>query len=262
MTQTATQNEKGRNPGKSATPTTRENVNTQLVARRADGELIVDSLTIAREFDRRHDNVMRTLNSLIEDGTVDRLNFEEISYVDEMNRPQRAIQLTERAALVVMPFVGGRRAREGQVRLVDAFMALRERAARTALDLTNPDTLRTLLQSLAGQQLQLQQHVAELEPKAQAFERLGAADGSLCISDAAKSLNMQPKALFVWLSQHDWIYRRGAAWIAYQTALDRGVMEHRVTTIHRDDGTDKATTQARVTAKGLTLLAKKLAEAA
>lgn len=261
MTQTATQNEKGRNPGKSATPTTRENVNTQLVARRADGELIVDSLTIAREFDRRHDNVMRTLNSLIEDGTVDRLNFEEISYVDEMNRPQRAIQLTERAALVVMPFVGGRRAREGQVRLVDAFMALRERAARTALDLTNPDTLRTLLQSLAGQQLQLQQHVAELEPKAQAFERLGAADGSLCISDAAKSLNMQPKALFVWLAARLDLSPRRRVDRVPDRARSRGDGTPRDDDPPRRRHRQGHDAGAR-DGKGLTLLAKKLAEAA
>lgn len=263
MTQTATQNEKGRNPGKSATPTTQANVNTQIVARRADGELTVDSLTIAREFDRNHKDVLRALDSLIADGTLNGRNFAPVEYADAKGEQRRMIELTERGALIAMPFIGGRRARDGQVRLVDAFMRLREQATRAApLDLNNPDTLRTLLQSLAGQQLQLQQHVAELEPKAQAFERLGAATGSMCISVAAKSLNMQPKALFMWLSQHDWIYRRGATWIAYQTALDRGVMEHRVTTIHRDDGTEKATTQARVTAKGLALLATKLAEAA
>ncbi|MFP3706198.1 phage regulatory protein/antirepressor Ant [Paraburkholderia sp. SIMBA_009] len=238
-------------------------VNTQLVSRRADGELTVDSLTIAREFDRNHKDVLRALDSLIADGTLNGRNFAPVEYADAKGEARRMIELTERGALIAMPFIGGRRARDGQVRLVDAFMRLREQATRAApLDLNNPDTLRTLLQSLAGQSLQLQGRVAELEPKAQAFERLGSADGSLCISDAAKSLNMQPKALFGWLSQHGWIYRRGATWIAYQTALDRGVMEHRVTTINRDDGTEKATTQARLTAKGLTLLAKKLAEAA
>jgi Rha family phage regulatory protein len=238
------------------------NINTQLIARRADGELIVDSLTIAREFDREHKNVLRTLDSLIDDGTVDLLNFEPTSYTDEMNRPQRAIRLTERGALIAMPFIGGRRAREGQVRLVSAFMALRERATTTPLDLTDPSTLLALLQTHASQSLQLQQQVTELEPKAQALDRLSAADGSLCITDAAKSLKVQPKVLFGWLARHHWIYRRGVAWTAHQDALDRGVMEHRVTTIHRDNGNDKATTQARVTAKGLALLAKKLAEAA
>ncbi|MFP3709107.1 phage regulatory protein/antirepressor Ant [Paraburkholderia sp. SIMBA_009] len=261
MTQSTTQNEKGRNSGKSATPTTQADVNTQLVARRADGELVVDSLTIAREFERNHKDVLRALDSLIADGTLNGRNFAPVGYADAKGEQRRMIELTEAGALIAMPFIGGRRAREGQVRLVNAFMALRERAA-APLDLTNPETLRTLVQSLAGQSLQLQQQIATLEPKAHALDRLGSADGSMCVTDAAKTLNVPPKALFAWLSEHAWIYRRGVAWIAYQTALDRGVMEHRVTTIHRDDGTDKAATQARVTAKGLTLLAKKLAEAA
>lgn len=261
MTQTATQNEKGRNPGKSATPTTQADVNTQIVARRADGELVVASLTIAREFDRNHKDVLRALDSLIADGTLNGRNFAPVGYADAKGEQRRMIELTEAGALIAMPFIGGRRAREGQVRLVNAFMALRESAA-APLDLTNPETLRKLIQSLAGQSLQLQQQVATLEPKAQALDRLSAAAGALCITDAAKSLKVRPKILFGWLARHHWIYRRGVAWIAHQTALDRGVMEHRVTTIQRDDGTEKATTQARVTAKGLAALAKKLAEAA
>ncbi|MBJ9675244.1 phage antirepressor KilAC domain-containing protein [Burkholderia gladioli] len=160
-----------------------------------------------------------------------------------------------------MPFIGGRRAREGQVRLVNAFIALRERAVPAAIDLTNPETLRGLLQSLAGQSLQLQQQVAVLSPKADALDRLGAAEGSLCITDAAKNLKVRPMALFKWLASSEWIYRRGATWIGYQAAIMRGLLEHRVTTIQRDDGTEKAATQVRITPKGLALLAKKMPEA-
>jgi Rha family phage regulatory protein len=94
-------------------------------------------VTIAREFGRRHDNVLRTLDSLIADGTIGRLNFEETSYTDEWNREQRMMELTERGALVAMPFIGGRNSRKGQARLVDAFLAL-----RTALSARNePDRI-------------------------------------------------------------------------------------------------------------------------
>lgn len=89
------------------------------------GKLVTDSLTIAREFGRRHKHVLRTLDDLITDGTIDRPSFEPVSYVDEMNREQRMIQLGERGALIAMPFVGGRNARIGQARLVDAFLAMR-----------------------------------------------------------------------------------------------------------------------------------------
>lgn len=99
------------------------------------GDLVTDSLTIAREFGRRHDHVLRMLDSLITDSTISRPNFEETSYADEWNRQQRMIELDERGALIAMLFVGGRNSRRGQVRLVDAFLALRrELVARNEPD--------------------------------------------------------------------------------------------------------------------------------
>jgi Rha family phage regulatory protein len=121
--QTPTTKQKGRAPCKNATPTTTTN-DTALVHLHG-GKPVTDSLTIAREFGRRHDHVLRTFDSLIADSTIDRPNFEEVSYTDAMNREQRMIELDERGALIAMPFVGGRNSRAGQVRLVDAFLAMR-----------------------------------------------------------------------------------------------------------------------------------------
>lgn len=88
------------------------------------GKPVTDSLTIAREFSRRHDNVLQSLDSLIGDGTIGRLEFKESSYLNEQRKKQRMIQLTKRGALIAMPFIGGKNSRAGQRRLVDAFMDL------------------------------------------------------------------------------------------------------------------------------------------
>ena len=63
--------------------------------------------------------------------------------------------------------------------------------------------------------------------------------------------------LFSWLSGNKWIYRRvgGSGWVAYQDKIQQGLLEHKVTTVHKDDGTEKITEQVRVTAKGLAKLA-------
>lgn len=92
----------------------------------ADGDAWTTSLVIADQFGRPHKNVLREIDGLIEDGTIDRLSFEPISYTDEMNRSQRAYKLNERASLIAMPFIGGKRSREGQRKLVDAFLAMRQ----------------------------------------------------------------------------------------------------------------------------------------
>ncbi|MBF0096258.1 MAG: Rha family transcriptional regulator [Magnetococcales bacterium] len=96
------------------------------------GNLWTDSLTIAEMFDREHRNVTRSIEQLITDGTIDALNFERISYIDSMSRTRHALRLDERGFLIAMPFIGGRRAREGQVRLVDEFLGLRRQLASHA----------------------------------------------------------------------------------------------------------------------------------
>ncbi|MBB5467237.1 Rha family phage regulatory protein [Paraburkholderia sp. CI2] len=144
---TTSRNEKGRGSDKHATqPTTTAGNDTALaeIVHLRGGVPVTDSLTIAREFGRRHDNVMRTLDSLIADGTIDGLNFEETSYTDESNRQQRMIELDERGALIAMPFIGGRNSRAGQVRLVDAFLSLRDNGAQ----LEESDALSTVLDRL------------------------------------------------------------------------------------------------------------------
>lgn len=93
------------------------------------GKPVTDSLTIAREFGRSHKNVLQSLDKLIEDGTISRLEFKPRDYIDERGKSQRMIELSERGALVAMPFIGGRQSREGQARLVDAFLALRDELA-------------------------------------------------------------------------------------------------------------------------------------
>lgn len=93
------------------------------------GKPVTDSVVIAREFGRPHKNVLQSLDVLIVDGTISRLEFKPSDYTDERGKMQRMIELTERGALIAMPFIGGRNSRAGQVRLVDAFLSMRDELA-------------------------------------------------------------------------------------------------------------------------------------
>lgn len=124
-----------------------------------------------------------------------------------------------------------------------------------------PGTYREALLELVAQldeNEKLQEQVEEQRPKAQALDRIATSDGSLCITNAAKDLQVRPKDLFALMSKMKWIYRRsgGAGWIAYQDKIQQGLLEHKVTTVERSDGTEKTTEQVRVTPKGLAKLAK------
>jgi Rha family phage regulatory protein len=95
----------------------------------SSGKPVTDSLAISREFGRRHDNVMQSIGRLIEDGTISRLEFKERDYIDDRGKKQRMIELSECDALIAMPFIGGKKSRQGQVVLVDGFMTLRDELA-------------------------------------------------------------------------------------------------------------------------------------
>jgi Rha family phage regulatory protein len=104
---------------------------SEMVRVREGGDIVTDSVVIAGEFGRRHDKVLESLRLLVADRTINRPEFREIEYVDGRGRKQPGIELTERGALIAMPFIGGKKSRDGQVRLVDAFLAMRERLRAT-----------------------------------------------------------------------------------------------------------------------------------
>ncbi|WP_245965092.1 Rha family transcriptional regulator [Trinickia dinghuensis] len=99
---------------------------TDELVRVRDGEAVTDSVAIHREFGRRHGNILASLDELISDGTLSQLDFKPAEYRDEQGKPRRMIELTERGALIAMPFIGGRKSKDGQVRLVSAFLLMRE----------------------------------------------------------------------------------------------------------------------------------------
>lgn len=98
--------------------------------------------------------------------------------------------------------------------------------------------------------------LAEAQPKVDGFERIAKSDGSLCITDAAKTLQVQPRRLTQLLQEKGWIYRRpmGSGWLAYQDRIQSGHMEHKVTTGEKSDGREWSNTQPRITPKGLNRL--------
>jgi phage anti-repressor protein/phage antirepressor YoqD-like protein len=154
--------------------------------------------------------------------------------------------------------------REARRYFIRAEAELRERQA--AVDplaaLRDPDTLRGLLLDYSGRVKALESEKAALEPKADALDRIAAADGALSITAAAKALQMRPKDLFTYLHANGWIYRRagGGGYLGYQSKTTQGLLEHRVTTLLRSDGTEKIVEQVLVTAKGMTKLAMLLNE--
>lgn len=124
-------------------------------------------------------------------------------------------------------------------------------------DLDNPDHVMAALVAQNRKALELQAEVNAMKPKVEAMKRLEGADGSLCVTDAAKALNVKPKALFSHLQAAKWIYKRPGttSWVGYQDKIQAGLVEVTEYLQTKPDGSEVVRPRARITAKGLARLA-------
>jgi Rha family phage regulatory protein len=221
--------------------------------------LTMTSRDIADLTGKEHRNVMADIRKMLTElhGEGGLLNFQQ-SYLNAQNKEQPEFRLPKRETLILVSgYSVAMRAR-----IIDRWQEL-EAAPPQAL---NPATLsRMQLIELAMQaeqeRLALEHKVEKLAPKAEALDRFATfAEGSMCITNAAKALQQQPKAFFRWLQEHQWIFRRpgGSGWLAYQSRIQVGYLEHKVTTVERGDGSEKVVEQVLVTAKGLAKLSEHL----
>jgi len=152
-----------------------------------------------------------------------------------------------------------------QAAVYDRMVELEEK--QPTLNPANLTRLQLLEMAMQSEQerLLLEATVKTIQPKADALDRIATgSDGSFNITNTAKTLQMRPKDLFAWLSANHWIYRRagGKGWVAYQDRIQSSLLEHKITTVERSDGTEKVVEQVLVTPKGLAKLSSVMTEKA
>lgn len=229
-----------------------------------DGEVFANSRDVASFFGKQHGHVMRDIDSLItSEPKLGLSTFGQTKYVEAQNgQAYRSYDMgRDGFTLIAMGFTGSK-ALKWKLRYIEAFNAMEAELRRIAtsgptIDLNDPGALRGLLLTYSEKAMELERQVKELLPSQEALNRLAQAEGSFCITDAAKALQMRPSDLFNWLRQNGWIYKRvGSAHdLGYSSKTQTGLLEHKVTTVLRADGSEKVTEQVRITAKGLTKLA-------
>lgn len=148
-------------------------------------------------------------------------------------------------------------------KVIDRLDELARHVSSPQAALNDPAQLRHLLLENVDRVLNLQAELAELSPLAKSYDLLTRTDGTMCVTDAAKVLDLRPKDLFTWLQAHKWIYRRAGNghWVGYQNRIQAGLLDHRVQEVTRSDGASNITEQVRITAKGLAKLGEHFAPA-
>lgn len=215
--------------------------------------LTMSSREIADLVESRHDSVKRTIERLVASGVIQQPPTVEVK--NHLSQTVQEYRLIKRDSYIVVAQLSP----EFTARLVDRWQELEQNQAIDPMRaLNDPATMRGLLLSYSEKVIDLEQKVSEMLPQNEAFKRISFAEGKMCITDAAKTLQVQPKRLFNYLSENLWIYRRSGNknWIAYQDRIQTGLLEHKVTTITTSDGDERVQQQVLVTPKGLARLAQ------
>ena len=231
------------------------------LAGQASGKMT--SVEIAELTGKKHAHVMRDIKTLIEQDAIGESSFGLSSYVSEQGKELPMYSLGFKAT---MTLVTGYDAKRRSV-VIDRWVDLETGKATTAFSLpTNYKEALLELVSKVEENEKLQLAITEQAPTVAAYDRIATvAVGSMCITDAAKALQVQPQVtLFPYLSGvAKWIYRRvgGKGWVGYQDKVQQGLLEHKVTEVTRGDGTTKIIENVLITPKGLAKLAKTFSSA-
>lgn len=224
-----------------------------------EGEARTTSLVMAEGTDNEHASVILLVRKYQAD--LEEFGLLDFKSESSAGRPTEYATLNQEQATLLMTYMRNTEIiRTFKKALVKAFFDLARRQNQS-LNPANLSRLQLLEMAIQSEQerLALECKVAEIEPKAMALDRIETrGEGSLCLTNAAKSLQIRPKTLIDWMSLNRWIYRRAGNknWIGYQDRLQSGLLEHKVTTVQKDDGTEKVCEQVLVTAKGLAKLAQ------
>lgn len=224
--------------------------------------LTMSTLEIAELTNKEHRNVMRDARKMLVElhGEGGVLTFEHTHRNPQNGQDYPVYRLPKRESLIL---VSGYNV-ELRARIIDRWMELEEAVAKPqfVLDPSDPKVMLACFDYLQKQVAEKDAIIAVQGEKVKKLDRLEAATGSMCISDAAKTLGVGRDELFRFMESRRWIFKRpgNRSWLAYDDKRRSGYMEHDDHLYVDGEGRERVSTRALVTAKGLVKLAELLNE--
>lgn len=222
-----------------------------------NGPVTMSSREIAELCEKRHDNVKRTIETLVGSRTIARPQIEDVKEAGGNGRlyASQLYLLDKRSSLIVVAQLSP----EFTARLVDRWQELEaEKANGMPAMLTGAQLMAAaLIEADATMRAQTAQ-IEAMAPKAQAFDRLDTAEGNLTVRPAAKVLGMPEHKFMKWLEAHRWAFRQGGkgplqAYVEKRTA---GYVDHKLGRyVDQQTGEDKCSITLVITPKGMARLA-------
>lgn len=223
----------------------------------ASKERTMSSREIAELCEKRHDHVLRDIVKMLQD--IDAPNFGaadfEAKYQDGKGEWRKEYRLPKDLTVTL---ITGYRAdlRYKVVKRLEELEAT-ARPAPAALDYSDPAVVLGVIGHLQTEVSKKDEVIAEQGQRLKKLDRLESAKGSMCISDAAKTLGVGRDELFRFLDSRRLIFKRAGSrnWLAYDDKRRAGLLEHDDHLYIDGSGQERINTRVLVTAKGLVKLA-------
>ncbi|MDM1757204.1 phage antirepressor KilAC domain-containing protein [Acinetobacter sp. 256-1] len=213
---------------------------------------MMTSLEIAELVEKRHDNVKRTIETLVKQAIITSPQIEE---KPTAGRPSTFYVFTGEQGKRDSIIVVAQLCPEFTARLVDRWQELEAQVAQPVFDISNPYHLLQAIETQAKQNIELTQKVEKLEPKAQALDTIAETVHTYCIRECAKTIGIKEKDLINLLLQKKWCYRDAEKKLQpHAQYVINGVFTNKASPVikNQNDGQERVFLHMRVTAFGLT----------
>lgn len=129
---------------------------SELVFKGANNQALTNSLLVAKEFGKSHDNVLKAVRNLVKEGLVkinDTPMFEEVTYKNEQNGQSYPMYVMNRDGftLLAMGFTG-KKATQFKIAYIEAFNKMEEEIKKSAKPMSQLEILQMSINQLVEQE--------------------------------------------------------------------------------------------------------------
>ena len=209
----------------------------------------MSSREIATLCEKEHKNVIRDIRNMLDslDGSL--LNHEYYQILTDERGYTSEILLNENLSINLVTGYNPTL----RLRMVQHWQELRKPKELSRVELIE------LAMQAERERIALENKVEQLQPKADAYEILSGAKGSVSIRVASGELKVPEKKFIQWLLDNDWAYREGnrtdGKLLPHAHRKEQGYLEL-VSVVTYNTGEAVARSQTKVTQKGLARLAQ------
>ncbi|HDJ3183889.1 TPA: phage regulatory protein/antirepressor Ant [Staphylococcus aureus] len=213
---------------------------------------VVSSRVVAKEINRRHDNVKRDLEQILISSNMSALIIPS-NYKDSRGRNQKEYLLTKDGFTLYMFNIQGHN--EFKMAYINKFNEM-ENALQNRLPATYKEALAQLLETVEEKEkLELEnnmnkQKIAEYEPKASYLDTILNNKSLVTVGQIAKDYGMSAQALNKLLHDLKVQYKQSGQWLLYSNLHAEGYTHSSTTEIEHKDGSTSVRMNTKWTQKG------------